>query len=90
MFLMSSIREIIASGTWLGIKLIPDSVEKMTVVGSAPGGFFVFGCLMALCIWIENKLNKPIERKMCGDCPGCGHADAVCSQGKDGKGGTEA
>ena len=90
MFLMSSIREIIASGTWLGIKLIPDSVEKMTVVGSAPGGFFVFGCLMALCIWIENKLNKPIERKMCGDCPGCGHADAACSQGKDGKGGTEA
>ena len=22
---------------------------------------------MALCVWIEKKLNKPIERKTCGD-----------------------
>ena len=33
----------------------------------APGGFFVFGCLMAGCVWLERKLNKPIERKTCGD-----------------------
>ena len=90
MFLMSSIREIIASGTWFGIQLIPESVDRMTVVGSAPGGFFVFGCLMALCIWIEKKTNHPIERKMCGDCPGCGHADSACEKGKSGKGGAEA
>ena len=82
LFLMSSIREIIASGTWLGITVIPESVDRMTVVGSAPGGFFVFGCLMALCIWIEKKTNHPIERKMCGECPGCGHAEAACEKGK--------
>ena len=58
MLLMSSIREII---------VIPDSVDKMTVMNSAPGGFFVFGCLMAGCVWLERKLNKPIERKSCGD-----------------------
>ena len=58
MLLMSSIREIIGNGTWLGITIIPDS---------APGGFFVFGCLMAGCVWLERKLNKPIERKSCGD-----------------------
>ena len=67
MLLMSSIREIIGNGTWLGITIIPDSVDKMTVMNSAPGGFFVFGCLMALCVYIEKKLNKPIERKTCGD-----------------------
>ena len=67
MLLMSSIREIIGNGTWLGITIIPDSVDKMTVMNSAPGGFFVFGCLMALCVYIEKKLNKPIERKSCGD-----------------------
>ena len=39
----------------------------MTVMNSAPGGFFVFGCLMAGCVWLERKLNKPIERKSCGD-----------------------
>ena len=37
MLLMSSIREIIGNGTWLGITIIPDSVDKMTVMNSAPG-----------------------------------------------------
>ena len=32
MLLMSSIREIIGNGTWLGITIIPDSVDKMTVM----------------------------------------------------------
>lgn len=67
MGLMSSIREIIGSGTWMGITVIPESVDRMTVMNSAPGGFFVFGCLMAGCVWLEKKLNKPIERKSCGD-----------------------
>ena len=62
MALMSSIREIIGSGTWLGITVIPESVDRMTVMNSAPGG-----CLMAGCVWLERKLNKPIERKTCGD-----------------------
>ena len=54
----------------------------MTVVGSAPGGFFVFGCLMALCIWIEKKTNHPIERKMCGECPRLRAREAACEKGK--------
>ena len=65
--LLSSVREIIGSGTWMGITIIPESVDRMTVMNSAPGGFFVFGCLMAGCVWLERKLNKPIERKSCGD-----------------------
>ena len=67
MLLMSSIREIIGSGTWMGITIIPESVDRMTVMNSGPGGFFVFGCLIAGCVWLERKLNKPIERKSCGD-----------------------
>ena len=67
MVLMSSIREVIGNGTWLGITVIPEGIDRMTVMNSAPGGFFVFGCLMAGCVWLERKLNKPIERKTCGD-----------------------
>ena len=67
MVLMSSIREIIGSGTWMGITLIPESVDRMTVMNSAPGGFFVFGCLMAGCVWLEGKLDARIERKSCCD-----------------------
>ena len=67
MTLMGSIREIIGSGTWMGIHLIPEIIDRMSIMNSAPGGFFVFGCLMAGCVWVERKLNKPIERKSCGD-----------------------
>ena len=52
MVLMASIREIIGNGTWLGIQLIPENIDRMTVMNSAPGGFFVFGCLMAACVWV--------------------------------------
>ena len=58
------VRVVDANG---GFTIIPESVDRMTVMNSAPGGFFVFGCLMAGCVWLERKLNKPIERKSCGD-----------------------
>lgn len=67
MLLMSSIREIIGNGSWMGITVLPESIDRMTVMNSAPGGFFVFGVLMAGCVWLERKMNKPIERKSCGD-----------------------
>ncbi len=67
MLCMSSIREILGNGSWLGIQIIPESVDRMGIMNQAPGGFFVFGCLMALCIFIEKKTNHPIERKSCGD-----------------------
>ncbi len=67
MSLMGGIRELIGGGSLLGVTIIPESIDRMTIMNSAPGGFFVFGCLMAGCIWLERKLNKPIERKTCGD-----------------------
>ena len=67
MTLMSSIREILGNGSWMGIQIIPESVDRMGIMNQAPGGFFVFGCLMALCVWIEKKTNHPIERKTCGE-----------------------
>ena len=67
MLLMSSVREIIGNGSWMGITIIPESVDRMGLMNQAPGGFFVFGCLMALCVFIEKKTNHPIERKTCGE-----------------------
>jgi len=67
MGLMGGIRELIGNGSLLGITVIPESIDRMSIMNQAPGGFFVFGCLMAGCVWLERKLNKPIERKTCGD-----------------------
>ena len=53
--LMATVREILGSGTWLGIQIIPKSIPNFTLMTSAPGGFFTFGCLMALVVWFETR-----------------------------------
>ena len=66
--LMGSVREILGSGTLFGLDLhIP--MEPMTVFITPPGGFFVFGVLMALVVCLEEKLGQQKERK--AGCEGC-------------------
>jgi len=65
--LMATIREILGSGTWLGFKVLPDSMAKIGIMTQAPGAFFCFGVLMAGCVWLEGKLDARIERKSCCD-----------------------
>ncbi len=58
LILMASVRELIGNGSWMGITIIPESVDRLTIMTSAPGGFFTFGCLMALVVWFETKRAK--------------------------------
>ena len=51
LLLMSTIREILGNGTWLGFQVMPE-------------GFVTIGLLMGLCIWVEGKLDARIERKI--------------------------
>ena len=76
----STIREIVGSGSWFGIALPGLSNFNIPILTMAPGGFVVFGLLMA----IMNKAskNKNSRKKEFG-CSGCPSA-SVC-----GKGGTE-
>jgi len=80
LFLMGSIRELLGSGTWMGIVLTAKLIDPMTIFMLAPGGFFVFGCLVALI----NKLSKgrAIKKKEmgCSACPSAG----TCGQLKEG------
>lgn len=46
--LMGAIREITGAGTCFGVQVLPESIEPFTIMTSAPGGFFVFGLLMAV------------------------------------------
>ena len=68
--IMGSIREILGSGTWMSgldgiipflpegfaIKVLP--IEPFTIMTSAPGGFFVFGVLMAGATWLTSRPKK--------------------------------
>ena len=67
LFLMSSIREILGSGTYFGFE-IPFLADNPIMIFSLPaGGFFVFGCLIA----IVNKITKKKGGKKLTGCEGC-------------------
>ena len=80
---IGSIREIIGMGTWFGITLTANLFDSMTLFSLAPGGFFVFGCVVALA----NKLTKgrTLQNHKEGGCAGC-PAAASCSAVNGGKG----
>ena len=73
LLVMGTIRELLGAGTLFGLQVMPESVDPMTVFITPPGGFFVFGVLMALVIWIEIKTNNRKPRSIgCEGCPSAG------------------
>ena len=70
--LMATIREILGSGTWMSgldglfpflpegfaIQVLPESIDPFTIMTSAPGGFFVFGVMMAAATWLTTRPKK--------------------------------
>ena len=79
---MSTIREVLGSGTWYGFQVIPEKVgeftiDRFTFMTTPAGGFFTFGLLMALVIFIENKLGESKKRSIgCEGCPSKGACGA--------------
>ena len=77
LLLMSTIREVLGAGTWYGIKIIPESIDRFTFMTSPAGGFFTFGLLMALVIFVEAKLGDRRKRSIgCEGCPSRGACGA--------------
>lgn len=76
--LIGTIREIIGNGSWMGINLTAELITPFSVLILAPGGFFVFGLMIA----IMNKLTKGGVKRKSFDCEGCPTASAC--QNKEG------
>ena len=73
---MACIRELLGSGTLFGHAVTAGHITPFTIMIMAPGGFFIFGCLIA----VVNKLTKGRAReKQQNKCLGCPGA-AFCSQ----------
>ena len=80
LLLMGSIRELIGAGTIFGITLTANAIEPMLVMTMAPGGFFVFGILVACANKLAVKSGKkPVEKIECKNCGACGG----CEKGVD-------
>jgi electron transport complex protein RnfE len=85
LLVMASIREIFGNGTWFGFELPVLKDNTISVLTMAPGGFVIFGCLIALV----NKITKgkAIKKKDFG-CEGCPSA-GLCGKTTAGKEGVE-
>ena len=81
--LIATIREVFGNGSFMGVPIPVLSDNKISIMTMAPGGFFVFGCLIALV----NKFSAHKPKKEEFGCAGCPSA-AVC--GKTSCGGKEA
>ena len=73
--IMGTIREVLGAGTWMSgldgllpflpegfkIQVLPAAIDPFTIMTSAPGGFFVFGVLMAAATWLTTRPKKSVE-----------------------------
>ncbi len=84
LIVMSAIRELLGAGMLMGYQILSPTIAPLSIMALPPGGFFVFGVMMALAIFIDKKMDasrKP-EDVMCGACPSAENCPA--------KGGDEA
>ncbi len=70
LFLMGAVREILGAGSFLGLSIPVLAQNPMLVFILPPGGFFVFGILMAAVNRLAEKKGKPkAELRGCKACP---------------------
>lgn len=70
--LMGIIRELLGAGTVFGLPVTANFLDPMIVFILPPGGFFVFGILIALSNKLAAKMGKkPVTSTGCGSCEGC-------------------
>ncbi|MDR0388387.1 MAG: electron transport complex subunit E [Treponema sp.] len=56
---ISLVRELLGSGTILGLQILPDSYQPILFFILPPGGFFVFSLFIALNFFIKSRLTRP-------------------------------
>ncbi len=68
LLVMATVREVIGSASFAGIEIGFLQNLKIPILVAAPGGFFVFGCLIALVNHIT-KGKAPTKKSF--ECEGC-------------------
>jgi len=91
LLIIATMREILGNGTWFGIALPALNEFNIPLMTLAPGGFIVFGVLIA----IVNKITKSRRNRefTCANCPSamaCGIGRAhICAEIEGAKGDVE-
>lgn len=68
--LMGTIRELLGAGTVFGLNVTAQFIDPMIIFLLPPGGFFVFGILVAISNALAKRQGKPVvEHLGCANCP---------------------
>ncbi len=68
--LMGAIRELLGAGTLFSFPITSSFIDPMIIFLLPPGGFFVFGILVAVSNALAKKAGKkPVEHLGCKGCP---------------------
>ena len=80
--LAGAVREILGSGTFFGMQLLPKSVEPMGIFIQPPGAFLVIALFIIImnAIGIKTRQRQLVENGCDGCCAGC---TAKCETGKE-------
>ena len=85
--LMGAIRELLGAGTLFSFPITSNFIDPMIIFLLPPGGFFVFGMLVAASNAIAKKKGKVVvEHLGCANCPSrsaCQNAN-LCEEAKVG------
>ena len=65
--LLSSVREIIGSGKWFGMQIMPDAYKPMSVIITPSGGFLTLGILLLIVNGIVKYIGKRKQMKARGE-----------------------
>jgi len=68
LLLMGCIRELLGAGTIFGLSVVSGFMEPIIIFLLPPGGFFVFGLLVALAGRLSEEKRAP-ETMGCASCP---------------------
>ena len=72
LLLMATFREVLGNGTFAGIAIPVLSKYNVPILTASPGGFFAFGCIIALVSAITNKPKDKIGCEGCAAAETCG------------------
>ncbi len=81
LFLMGSLREILGTGSWFGMKIPVLCDHPMTVFIMPAGGFFVLGMLIAAVNMFAGR--KPPAEISCEGCPSAAVCKGQCREEAD-------
>lgn len=80
LLLMATFREVIGAGTFAGIKIPFLSDYNVPIMTASPGGFFAFGCIIALVAKLTDKPKAKIGCEGCASAEACGKTG--CTMGE--------